>query len=106
MSRLPEQRFGSQWPRSQQAALKAGGERPEADAPASSLSEVGFGFGFRGGPRWMCFPREEKLSFLWRTMVAVAVMLEEENVDSGGRFLVGTAKPLLSTVWRNLLYRN
>jgi hypothetical protein len=28
----------------------------------------------RGGPRWMCFPREEKLSFLWRTMAAVVVL--------------------------------
>jgi hypothetical protein len=33
---------------------------------------VDSGLGFRGGPRWMCFPREEKLSFLWRTMLAIA----------------------------------
>lgn len=65
MSFLPEQRFGSQWPRSQQAALKEGREE-EGESPVASGSRLVL----RGGPRWMCFPREEKLSFLWRTMAS------------------------------------
>jgi hypothetical protein len=37
----------------------------------------------RGGPRWMCFPREEKLSFLWRTMAAVVVLGRMRSGETG-----------------------
>lgn len=62
MSFLPEQRFGSQWPRSQQAALYCG---LLVSRPFSSRRV--------GGGRWEDFLEEEprwKLSFLWRTIVA------------------------------------
>lgn len=55
MSFLPEQRLGSQWPRSQQAALKAGRERvvvEEEGRVGSSLLGLDSGrLEWRGGPR-------------------------------------------------------
>ena len=67
MRRLPEQRLGSQWPRSQHAALNEG--RCAACSP-SPLSCVGV-FLERGGLEYffeLC--EERKLSFLWRTIVS------------------------------------
>lgn len=78
MSFLPEHRLGSQWPRSQQAALKEGREEEESPMVASESRLV-----LRGGPRWMCFPREEKLSFLWRTMAAVVVLGRMRSGETG-----------------------
>lgn len=52
MSFLPEQRFGSQWPRSQQAALKGGLERPDVGLVADEGSQEFWSSAslFLGGP--------------------------------------------------------
>jgi hypothetical protein len=67
MSFLPEHRFGSQCPRSQHAALKEGREARGCEASSSESAPRGPRL-LRGGLLYF-LPREEKLSFLWRTMM-------------------------------------
>lgn len=76
MSFFPEQRLGSQWPRSQHAALKEG---REVGVSSSKLE----GLGPRGRGALVYFlPRVEKLSFLWRTMLVVVLWFCEFVVVS------------------------
>jgi hypothetical protein len=63
ISRLPEQRLGSQWPKSQQAAWKGG--RAAEPAPSSPFSSLRRRSRLPNLPR----PREAK-SFLWRTIMS------------------------------------
>ena len=67
---LPEHFFGSQWPKSQQAALKGGRlEAPVSLSPSPSPSRSrGTGRGRGRGAELNFLPREEKLSFLCRTI--------------------------------------
>jgi hypothetical protein len=76
-SRLPEQRRGSQWLRSQAAALKGGREEDGASvvedgSVGSRVVEGEVSRGGRGGggrvEKLLCF-LERKPSFLWRTIV-------------------------------------
>lgn len=61
---FPEHRFGSQWPKSQQAALNGGLEEVEDSlSPRGTGRARGRGLGF--------LPPREKLSFLWRTMLSI-----------------------------------
>ena len=73
INRFPEHRFGSQWPRSQQAALNGGLE----EVDEFSLSPRGRGRGVKD-----FFAPREKLSFLWRTMIDSGYIERQREKES------------------------